>query len=115
VCEKRRFRDACDAGGLEGSGQRLRREGRGGGGEKLANKRKKEAKQHGSYEAVDKRKCSFSEEDNEAQKQQHEEGVGGSRASGEDAKKKRANARTTARKANVGKARDPARAGIAES
>jgi hypothetical protein len=36
----------------------------------------------------DQDRGSFSEEDNEAQKQQHEEGVGGSRASGEDAKKK---------------------------
>jgi hypothetical protein len=38
VGEKRRFRDACEAGG-EGTGQRLRGEGGGEGGEKLENKR----------------------------------------------------------------------------
>jgi hypothetical protein len=43
VGEKRRSRDACDAGG-EGTGQGLRGEGGGAGGEKLENKRKKEAK-----------------------------------------------------------------------
>ena len=41
-------------------------------------------------EAVEKRKCPLSEEDNEDQKQQHEDGVDGSRASGEAVKKKRA-------------------------
>ena len=92
VGEKRRFRDACDAGG-EGTGQGLRGEGGGAGGEKLENKRKKEAKhKQGSFEgkgkeeAVDKRKRPSSEEESEAQKQ-HEEGVGCSRTSGADAKK----------------------------
>jgi hypothetical protein len=97
VGEKRRFRDACDAGG-EGTRQGLREEGCGAGSEKLDNKRKKEAKHNkqGSFEgidkeeAVEKRKRPSSEEDNEAKKQQHEEGVGGSRASGEAATKKRA-------------------------
>ena len=92
VGEKRRFRDACDAGG-EGTGQGLRGEGGGAGGEKLENKRKNEAKhKQGSFEgkgkeeAVDKRKRPSSEEESEAQKQ-HEEGVGGGRTSGADAKK----------------------------
>jgi hypothetical protein len=40
VCGKRRFRDACDAGG-EGTGQGLRGEGGGAGGERLENKRQK--------------------------------------------------------------------------
>ena len=72
VGEKRRFRDACDAGG-QGTGQGLRGEGGGAGGEKLENKRKKEAKhKHGSFdgkgkeEAVEKRKRPLSEEVNEA-------------------------------------------------
>ena len=43
VGEKRRFRDACDAGG-DGTGQGLLTEGGGGGGEKLENKRKKKSK-----------------------------------------------------------------------
>ena len=80
--EKRRFRDACDAGG-EGTGQALRGEGGGAGGEKLENKRKKEAKhKQGSFEgkgkeeAVEKRTRPLCEEANEAQKKQHEEGVG---------------------------------------
>ena len=96
VGEKRRSRDACDAGG-EGPGQGLRGEGGGAGGEKLENKRKKEAKHtqgsfdgKGKEDAVEERKRPSSEEDNEAQEQQHEEGVGGSRASGEAAKAKRA-------------------------
>ena len=93
--EKRRFRDACDAGG-EGTGQGLRGEACGAGSEKPENKRKKEAKhKQGSFqgkgkkEAVEKRKCPSSEKANQAQEQQHEEGVGSSRASGEAAKKKR--------------------------
>jgi hypothetical protein len=97
VGEKRRFRDACDAGG-EGTGQGLRGEEGGAGGEKVDNKRKKEAKhKQGSFEgkgkeeAVEKRKRPLFEEDNEVPKQQHEQGAGGSRASGENAKKKRAN------------------------
>ena len=53
------------------------------GGEKLENKRKKEV-QHkqgsfqgkGKEEVAEKRKRPSSEEDNEAQEQQHEEGVG---------------------------------------
>jgi hypothetical protein len=93
--QKRRFRDACDAGG-EGTGQGLR--GGGAGGEKLENKRKKEAKhKQGSSEgkgkdseAVEKRTRPLSEEANEAQEQHHQGGVGGSRASGEAATKKRA-------------------------
>ncbi len=62
VVEKRRFRDACGAGG-EGAGQRLCGEGGGAGVEKLENKRKKEAKhKQGSFqgkgkeETVEKRK-----------------------------------------------------------
>ena len=45
VGEKRRFRDACDAGGDAGeeTGQGLCGEGGGAWGEKLENKRKKEA------------------------------------------------------------------------
>ncbi len=61
------------------------------------NKRKKEAKhKQGSFkgkgkeEAVVKRKRRLSEEANEAQEQQHEEGVDGSRTSAEAAKEKRA-------------------------
>jgi hypothetical protein len=72
----------------------LRGEGGGAGGEKLDNKRKKDAKlKHGSIEgkgheeAVEKRKRPLFEEDNEAPKQLHQQGVGGSRASSEDAKK----------------------------
>ena len=71
VGEKRRFRDACDAGG-EGIGQRLRGEGGVAGGEKLQNKSNKEAKRkQGSFQrkikekAVEKRKRHLSEEDNE--------------------------------------------------
>jgi hypothetical protein len=85
VCEKRRFRDACDAGGEE-TGQGLRGEGGGAGGEELENKRKEEARQKlgsfegkGKEEGVEKRRRPSSEEDNETQKQQHKEGVGGSR------------------------------------
>ncbi len=96
VGEKRRLRDACDAGG-EGTGQGLRGEGGEAGGEKLENKRKKEAThQQGSFhgkgkeEAVEKRKRPLSEEDSDAQEQHHEEGVGGSSASGEAEKAKRA-------------------------
>jgi hypothetical protein len=92
--KKRRFRNACDAGG-EATGQGLR--GGGAGGEKLENKWKKEAKHtqgsfegKGKEEAVEKRTRPLFEEANEAQKQQHEDGVGGSRASGEAAKMKRA-------------------------
>ena len=65
VGEKRRLRDACDAGGEE-TGQGLRGEGGGAGGEKLENKIKKEAKhKQGSFqgkgkeEAVEKRKRSL--------------------------------------------------------
>jgi hypothetical protein len=95
--EKRRFRDTCDAGGEE-TGQGLRGEGGAAGGEKLENKTKKEAthKPQGSFqgqgkgEAVEKRKRPLSEEGNQAQEQQHEDGVSGSSASGETAKKKRA-------------------------
>ena len=57
VGEKRWFRDACDAGGSgnEGTGQGLRGEGGGTGGEKLENKRKKEAKhKHGSFQGKGK-------------------------------------------------------------
>jgi hypothetical protein len=86
VGEKRRCREACDAGG-EGAGQGLRGEGGGAGGEKLENKTKKEARHKqssfegkGKEEAVETRKRPLSEEDNEAQEQQHEEGVGSSRA-----------------------------------
>jgi hypothetical protein len=78
VGEKRRFRDACDAGG-EGTAQDLRGDGGGAGGEKLENKRTKEAKhKQGSFEgkgkdeAVDKRKRPVSEAGNEAQTQQHD-------------------------------------------
>ena len=74
VGEKRRFRDARDAGG-EGTAQGLRGEGGGAGGEKLGNKRTKEAKhKQGSFqgkgkeEAVEERKRPSSEEGNEAQK-----------------------------------------------
>ena len=70
VGEKRRFRDACAAGG-EGTGQGLRGEGVGAGGEMLENKRKKEAKhKQGSFqgkgkeEAVETRKRPWSEEAN---------------------------------------------------
>ncbi len=53
---KRRFRDACDAGG-EGTGQGLRGEEGGAGCEKLENKRKKEAKhKQGSFKAMAKRR-----------------------------------------------------------
>ena len=71
VGEKRRSRDACDAG-REGTGQGLRGEGGGAGGETLESKRNKEAKhKQGSFEgngqeAVEKRKRPLSEEDNEA-------------------------------------------------
>ncbi len=65
VGKKRRFRDACDAGG-EGTGQGLRGEGGGAGDEKLENKRKKESKYKqgrfqgkGKEEAVEKRKRPF--------------------------------------------------------
>ena len=64
---------------------------------------------------MEKRKRPLSEDDNEAQKQQHDEEVGGSRASGEAAKKGAQSARTTDEKANVGNAGDQARASIAES
>ena len=54
VGEKRRFRDACDAGG-EGTGQGLRGEGGGAGSEKFENKRKKEAKhKQGSFQGKGK-------------------------------------------------------------
>ena len=95
--EKRRFREACEGVAGEGARQGLRGEGGGAGGEKLDNKRKKEAKhKQGSFEgkgkeeAVEKRKRPLFEEGNETQKQQQEQGVGGGRASGEAGKKKRA-------------------------
>jgi hypothetical protein len=76
VGEKRRFREACDAVAGEAAGQGLRGEGGGAGGEKLENKRKKEAKhKQGSFEgkgkeeAVEKKKRPSSKEDSEAQKQ----------------------------------------------
>ena len=93
--EKRRFLDASDAGGEE-TGQRLRAEGGGAEDKKLEKKRQKEAKHNqgsfegkGKVEAVEKRKRPLSEEVHETQKQKHEEAEGGSRASGEAAKKKR--------------------------
>ena len=96
VGEKRRVRDACDAGG-EAAEHGLRGEGGGAGDEKLERKRKKETKHKqrgfegkGKEEAVEERKRPSSDEGNEAQKQQHGEGVGSSRASGEAVKKKRA-------------------------
>jgi hypothetical protein len=97
VGEKRRFREACDAVAGEAAGQGLRGERDGARGEKLENKRKKEAKHKqsslkgkGKEEAVQKRKRPSSKEVNEAQNRQHEEGVGSSRTGSEDAKKKRA-------------------------
>ena len=63
---------------------------------------------------METRKCPLSEEGNEDQNQQHE-GVDGGRSSGEDVKRKRAKCPQTAKKANVGNARDQARASIAES
>jgi hypothetical protein len=98
VCEKCGSSDAGDAGG-EGTGHGLRGVGGGEGGEMLANKRKQEAKnKQGSLEGNGKSEAAetrtrplsrpLSEEDNKAQKQQHAEGVRGSRASGEDAKSK---------------------------
>ena len=93
VGEKRRFREAGDAVAGEAAGQGLRVEGGDVGGEKLENKRKKEAKhKQGSFEgkgkeeAVEKRKRPLFEEGSETQKQQHGEGVESSGASGEDAK-----------------------------
>jgi len=69
VGEKRRFREACDAGG-EGAGQGLRGEGGGSGGEKLENKAKKEARHkqsnfegNGKDKAVEKKKRPLSELD----------------------------------------------------
>jgi hypothetical protein len=97
VGEKRRSREACNAGD-KGTGQGLRGEGGGGaGGEKIEKKRKKETTEHkqgsfqrkGKEEAVEMRKHPLSEEAKEAQEQQHEEGVDGSRSIGEAAKKKR--------------------------
>ncbi len=121
VGEKRRFRDACDAGG-QGTGQRLRGEGGVASGEKLQNKSNKEAKRkQGSFqrkdkeEAVEKRKRPLSEEDNDAQEQQQEEGESGSRASGEGRKAHKVPAQPP-KKANVGNAReDQARVSIGES
>jgi hypothetical protein len=79
VGEKRRFRDACDAGGEGiGLGQGLCGEGGGTGGEKIENKRKKEDKHKQSSfegkdkeESVEKRKSPLSEKGNEVQRQQH--------------------------------------------
>jgi hypothetical protein len=98
VGEKRRFREAGDVMAGEETGQGLRGEGGAAGGEKLENKRKKEAKHKpqgsfqgkGKEEALEKRKRPLSEEGNKAQEQLHEEGVGGSSASSEAAKIKRA-------------------------
>ena len=64
---------------------------------------------------MEKRKRPLFEEDNEAQKQQHEQRAGGSRARAKLKRKSAQSARTTAKKANVGNARDQARASIAES
>jgi hypothetical protein len=97
VGEKRRFREAYDAVAGETAGQELRGEGGdGAGGEKLDSKRKKAANHKrdsfqgkGKEEAVEKRKRPSSEEGHEAQEQQHGDGVGSSRASGEDSKRKR--------------------------
>ncbi len=80
VGETRRFHEACDAVAGEAAGQGLRGEGGGAGGEKLENKRMKEAKHtqssvlgKGKEEAVETRKRPSSEEDHEAQEQQHGE------------------------------------------
>jgi hypothetical protein len=85
VGEKRRSRDTCDARG-EGTGLGLREEGDGAGGEKLENKRKKEATEHkqgrfqgkgeGKEKAVEKRTLPLSEKPAKAREQQHGEGVG---------------------------------------
>ena len=82
VGEKRRFRNACDAGGSEEAGQGLRGEGGGAGGEKLEKKRKKDTKHKqgglegkGKEEAVAIRKRPSSEKGNEVQKQQDGEEV----------------------------------------
>ncbi len=76
VSEKLCFGEACDAVAGEAAGQGLSGEGSGAGGEKLDNKRNKEAKHNqgsfedsGKEEAVAKRKRPCSEEDNEAQKE----------------------------------------------
>ena len=94
--EKRRFRDACDAGG-EAAGQGLRGEGGWAGDEKLERKRKKETKHKqrgfegkGKGEALEERKRPSSEEGSEEETQQREEGEGSSRTSGEAVKTKRA-------------------------
>ena len=89
ICRERRATRkwvACDAGG-ETAGHGLLDEGGGAGDEKLEKKRKKEAKHKqrgfegkGNGEAVEKRKRP-SEKGNEAQKPQHGEGEGSSRAS----------------------------------
>jgi hypothetical protein len=93
VGEKRRSRDACDAGG-EGPGQGLRGKGGGTGGEKLENKRKKDVKhKQGSFEDkdkeedVEKRNRPSSEEGKKAQKKQHEERVRGIRTRSEGKEK----------------------------
>ena len=86
VGEKRQFRDECDAGG-EGTGQGLRGVGGGAGGEKLENKRKKGPS------------TSWAEAGQAAKLR----------------KKSAQSAHTTAKTANVGNARDQARASIAES
>ncbi len=76
VGEKRRYRNACDAGGGEAAGQVLHGERGGTGGEKLEKKRKKEAKHKegglegkSKVEAVEMRKRPSSGEGNATQKQ----------------------------------------------
>ncbi len=118
--EKRRVRDECDAGG-EGTGQGLREEGGGAGGEKLENKRKKEAKhKQGSFEgkgkeeAVEKRKRPLSEKETRPKSSMKTEWA----VAGKAAKLRRKSAqsaRTTSKEANASNARDQARASIAES
>ena len=94
VGEKRRFHDTWDVGG-EGTGQGLWGEGGGEGGEKLENKRpdtsridSKGKEKRRLWRSGKKRKRPSSEEDNETQKQKYEEGVVGSRSSGEAVKNK---------------------------
>jgi hypothetical protein len=121
VGEKRRFRDACDAGG-EGTGQGLRGEGGGTGSEKFENKRKKEAKhKQGSFqgkgkeEAVEKRKRSLRGRQREPRAAALKKEWAEVAQAAKLRRKSAQSARTSVKKANVGNARAQARASIAES
>ena len=121
VGEKRRSRDACDAGG-EGTGQGLRGEGGGTGAKSFKTReRKRPSTRRAASKARAKRRlwrresvpCPRKTTTPKSSSMKKEWAVAGQAA--KRRRKSAQSARTTAKKANVGNARDQARASIAES